>query len=149
MSFDPWNGRTTVQLGSQPGGQSLGDAPLSTAPIGTRPVTPAMPVYATIRGPKKAKPGELHWVVQWKPAGAAPAAGWTVHYAAAQTAPAAPAAPAASTASTAQPAQPAPPAPPAAAPARPTLGGSARSISRHLTATWSATASGKPTTIAT
>jgi hypothetical protein len=140
MSFDPWNGRTTVRLGDA----SLGAAPIITAP--SRPPAPAMLVLTTVSRPKKAEPGELHWVVQWKPSGAtaAPAAGWTVEYASTQPAQLAqPAQPAAA------PAQPAATAAAATAQARPTLGGSARSISCHLTATWNATGGGKPTNIAT
>ena len=127
MSFDPWNGRTTVRLGDP----STGDAPIRTAP--SCPTPPAGLFYATVSGPKKSEPGGLHWAVQWQPSGAPPAVGWTVQHAKAP----------------APPAPPAPPSPPSPAQARPTLGGSARSISRHLTATWNATGGSKTTTIAT
>ena len=139
MSFDPWNGRTTIRFGGQPlGDQPLGDALIITE--SSRPSAPPAPIYTTISSPRKAEPGRLHWVVQWKPRGAAPAAGWTVSYTPAPPAPIAP---------PAQPTQLTHPAQPPAAQTRPTLGGSARSISRHLTATWDATGTGKPTTIAT
>jgi hypothetical protein len=135
MSFDPWNGRTTIRLG----GPSRGDAPITTAP--SRPSTPAGLFYTTVSSPRKTEtePGGLHWVVQWKPSGATPAVGWTVQHAKA---------PAGSTGA-AEPAAATTPPAPAPAQARPTLGGSARSISRHLTATWNATGGSKPTTIAT
>lgn len=121
MSFDPWHGRRTLPSGGVA-------APPPAVPAGRRPGpgTSISLSRAAAGGPTRSAP--FHWIVQWRPAGAPPAGGWTVRREGLAL-------------------PPSPVSTPPVPRSQPTLSRGTRPISHGVTAIWDATGGTKTTTI--